>query len=345
MTRNTGCRAALLLLLSTVVLAPLYGAGSEERGSAAARELILYAGRGEPLVDPLIREFERQTGIQVRVRYGGTAELAVLLAEEGERSPADLFWGQDAGALGSLAGADMLSELPAALLGNKPNIYASVTGRWVATSGRARVLAYSPQRVSADEYPESVFDLSQMRYRSRVGWAPTNGSFQAFVTAMRVAHGNQTTTQWLTAMRANDTQAYRNNTALVEAIAAGEIDFALTNNYYLLRFRQQDTDYPVAQRFFSDGDIGNLVNVAGIGILRSSRRYDSAVRLIEFLLAAEAQQFFTDVIYEYPVTTGVRQNPQLEDYQRLLQAGPQIDLDSLEDLEGTLMLLRQAGLL
>ena len=334
----------LAIVLLVGAASSVAAAGAPEAATAQA-PLTLYSGRGESLVAPLLERFEAETGIRVQVRYAGTAELAVLLAEEGDRSPADLFWGQDAGALGALTKAGVLIELPESLLAGKPDIYAGTTREWVATSGRARVLAYSPERVESSEYPESVFTLTDPRYRGRVGWAPTNGSFQAFVTAMRVQHGAQTTGEWLRGMQANDAQAYRNNTALVEAIAAGEIDFALTNNYYLLRYKADDPAYPVEQRFFADGDIGNLVNVAGLGVLGSSRRQEQALRLAEFLLSHDAQEFFTDVVYEYPVVDDVEPNARLESFARLIDASPAVNLDALDDLEGTLNLLREVGLL
>ena len=337
-----GTIIAMAVCLS--VGAPLWATGVQETTEGPA-ELTLYSGRGESLVAPLLEQLEAEMGIRVHVRYAGTAELAVLLAEEGARSPADVFWGQDAGALGTLTAAGLLGELPESLLAGKPDIYVSATRQWIATSGRARVLAYSPERVDPSEYAQSVFDLTESRYSGRVGWAPTNGSFQAFVTAMRVEHGEQATAEWLRGMQANNAQAYRNNTALVEAIAAGEIDFALTNNYYLLRFKADDPDYPVAQRFFADDDIGNLVNVAGLGILRSSRRPEHARRLAEFLLAREAQEYFTNVVYEYPVVEDVEPNDRLETFSQLLDASPRMNLDALEDLEGTLNLLRETGLL
>lgn len=314
-------------------------------GATTAQQLTLYSGRGEALVDPIIRQFERETGVRVNVRYGGTAELAVLLQEEGRATPADLFWAQDGGALGAVARAGLFAPLPETLYAELPDIYTTETGMWVATSGRARVLAYSPERVSADELPASVFDLVDARYRGRVGWAPTNASFQAFVTAMRVVHGEERTRAWLVGMRDNGAEAYRNNTALVEAIAAGEIDFAITNNYYLLRFLANDPNFPVAQVFFEPGDIGNLVNVAGIGILAASTNYDTALRFIEFLLSPQAQQYFTGNVYEYPVTEAVIQNPRLEAFSTLLELSPRVNLDDLEDLEGTLRLLREVGLL
>ncbi len=345
-SRSTyGWTAALLLLLLTAL--PVAAAGRAEPGAAepAQRELTIYSGRGESLVAPLVESFESKTGIRVSIRYAGTAELAVLLAEEGTRTPADLFWAQDAGALGALSGEGLLADLPAHLYEALPDIYRSTTGRWLATSGRARVLAYSPQRVDETEFPESVFDLAAPEYRGRVGWAPTNGSFQAFVTAMRVVHGEAATADWLRAMQANDVQAYRNNTTQVEAIAAGEIDFALVNNYYLLRFTAADPGYPVDQRFFADNDIGNLVNIAGLGVLRASRRTDEAIAFAEFLLSHEAQAYFTGTVYEYPVRADVDPDEQLESFETLLDASPRVDLDALEDLEGTLSLLRETGLL
>ena len=327
-------RLALLLTLATA-LAPL----------ASAQTLTVYSGRGEALVQPLVDRFTAETGIQVAIRYGGTAELAVLILEEGRASPADVFWGQDAGALGALSLAGRLRPLPADLTADLPGIYASRGGLWIATSGRARVLAYSPERTAGDAWPASVFELTDPAYRGRVAWAPTNGSFQAFVTAMRAVHGEAATEAWLRGMLANDVRAYRNNTTLVEAIAAGEVDYALTNNYYLLRFQANEAGFPVAQGFFADGDIGNLVNVAGAGIVDTSRQPEAAERFLAFLLSAEAQAYFTDAVYEYPVVPGVAPNAELVSFEALLEASPDVDLDVLEDLDGTLDLLREVGLL
>ncbi|AXY43768.1 iron ABC transporter substrate-binding protein [Halomonas sp. JS92-SW72] len=322
-------------LVATLLATPL----------ASAASLTLYSGRGESMVEPIISQFEKNTGISVNVRYGDTAQLAVLVQEEGRRSPADLYWGQDAGAMGELSKAGLLAELPADIYEGLPTIYTSESGNWVAASGRARVVAYSPERTSEDELPESVFDLVDERYEGRVGWAPTNGSFQSFVTAMRVEHGDERTLAWLKGMKANGAVTFSNNTTQVQGIADGEIDFGLVNNYYLPRFVASDADFPVEQAFFADGDIGNLVNVAGIAVLESSSNQEAAVEFVRFLLSPAAQQYFTGNVYEYPVTRDVIQNPVLEDFDRLLEVSPQIDLDDLSDLEGTLRLLRDAGLL
>jgi iron(III) transport system substrate-binding protein len=314
-------------------------------GMAQASELTVYSGRGETFVKPIIDQFQRDTGVKVNVRYGDTAQLAVLIQEEGERSPADLFWGQDAGAMGALADAGLLSPLPQAVYAGLPEIYTSTTGQWVATSGRARVVAYSKERVSPEQLPASVFDLTRPEYRGRLAIPPTNGSFQAFVTAMRVLHGNERTLEWLQGIKANEPKAFRNNTTSIAGIADGEADFALVNNYYLPRFKATDSEYPVEQAFFADGDVGNLVNVAGIAVIKSSTQQDAALQLIRFLLSAAAQQYFTTVVNEYAVIPNVISNPNLTDTSVVLQAAPTINLDQLADLEGTLDLLRQSGML
>ena len=307
------------------------------RPGAADDELVLYAGRSRTLVEPLIQRFEQETGVRVRVRYGHSAELAMSLREAGQRARADLFWAQDAGALGALVHAGLLTPLPDALLADVPEYYRQAQGLWVATSGRARVLAYAPGRVDEAELPASVFDLTDTRYAGRVAWAPTNASFQAFVTAMRRTHGDDATRSWLAAMRDNRPRTYANNTAILEAIAAGEADLGLTNHYYLLRRQAEDPAYPVAQQAFVDGDIGNLLNVAGAARLTTARNVDAADRFIAFLLSDEAQRYFVDETLEYAVRGGSGDDAS--------EAAPRIDLDELEDLQGTLRLLREVGLL
>ena len=307
--------------------------------------LTLYSGRGESMVKPMIERFEKKTGINIDVRYGDTAQLAVLLQEEGEQTPADLFWGQDAGAMGALAKADQLQPLPESLYADLPAIYKSNTGEWVAVTGRARTFVYSPERVSEDERPDSVFNLTGETYEGRVGWAPTNGSFQSFVTAMRHRHGDERTLQWLEAMDANGAKRFRNNSSQVEGVANGEIDFGLVNNYYLPRYKSNDPDFPAEQAFFAPDDIGNLVNVAGIGLIRDAENREQALEFIRFLLSSEAQSYFTQTVHEYPVQSDVERNDNLQSFESLLEVAPEINLDELEDLEGTLDLLREADLI
>lgn len=320
-------------------------AQADSQETAATETLTLYAGRSRSLVEPIIERFEEQHGIEVNPRYGSTAQLAVAIKEEGDQSPADVFWAQDAGALGALTAADRFATLPDELLERVPDYYRNPEGRWVATSGRSRTLAYAPDRISEAELPTSVLDLTESRYEGRVGWAPTNASFQAFVTAMRNEHGNERTRQWLEDMAANGARSYPKNTAIIQAIAAGEVDLGLPNHYYLLRFKGEDPNYPVEQTFFEAGDVGNLVNVAGVGVLSSSENEQVALQFVRFLLSEEAQRYFAQEVYEYPVAGDVESPAMAPPRDELDEVAPQVDLDNLEDLEGTLDLLREAGVL
>jgi len=336
--------------LSRIVLLGLFAlaACQEQPSDTPASEapvLSVYSGRSEALVKPIIEQFEQETGIQVNVRYGSTSQLATALQEEGEQTGADVFWGQDAGGLGAIHESGMLLPLPDTLLQQIPTSFRNTAGTWIPTSARARTLAYAPDRVDTTALPSSVFDLTDPKYRGRVGWAPTNASFQSFVTAMRKLEGDERTRTWLRDMKANGTKSYNNNTAIIEGIANGEIDLGLPNHYYLHRFKSEDPAYPVEQTFFRTGDPGALVNVAGIGVLKVSDQQEAALRLIDFLLSQQAQTYFANETYEYPIITDITPSAQLASLEAISAIQPKIDLDSLRDLEGTLQILREEGLL
>ncbi len=304
-------------------------------------ELTIYSGRGESLVGALLDRFEAETGIRVRVRYAGTAQLAVAILEEGARSPADIYYAQDAGALGALADAEALAVLPSSLLERVDPKFRDSNGRWVGTSGRARVLVISPQRVPNP--PSSIFELTEPEWRGRVGWAPTNGSFQAFVTGMRQIHGEEATEDWLRGMLANEVREYPKNSPQVQAVHDGELDIGLVNHYYLYRFVDEDPNFRAANHFTDPGEAGALINIAGVGMLSASDNRDNALRFVEYLLNAHAQEYFRDQTSEYPLAAGIAARPELAPLDAL--DPPSLALTSLADLEGTLALLQEVGAL
>ena len=314
-------------------------------GTLHAETITLYSGRSKSLVDPIIQQFEKETGIEVKVSYANTTQLAAKLLTEGKKSPAALFWAQDAGALGAVSKEKLFEKLPKSILNKVPKTFRHDDGYWIATSGRARVLADSPERVKMEDLPESVFDLTQSKWRGKVGWAPLNASFQAFVTAMRGQVGEKRTEKWLRDMKDNGTKTYPKNTPIIEALDAGEIDLGLPNHYYLFRFKKGNSKFPVEQTFFKAKDAGNLVNVAGIGLLKSSDNKKTALKFIEYLLSAKAQQYFVSEVFEYPVIEGVIPNTNLLPLEELLKIVPKFDLNEMDDLEGTIKLLRRADIM
>jgi iron(III) transport system substrate-binding protein len=317
--------------------------GSVQSFDADAEALIVYSGRTEELVGPILEQFAEDAGIEVEVRYGDTAEMANLILTEGENSPADVFFAQDAGALGALAEEGKLAALPEEVLGVVDERFRSPAGEWVGLSGRSRVVVYNTENVAEEELPDTIFGFTEPEWSGRIGWAPTNGSFQSFVTALRVIEGEDRAREWLEGIQANEPRVYEGNNPALDAVIAGEVDVAFVNHYYLMQRLDEDPDVPAANDFLTDGDPGALVNVAGVGILTTSDDSEAARTLVEFLLSEEAQSYFAEETKEYPLVDGVAADPALPALDDI--GTPEIDLSDLSDLEGTLQLLQDVGIL
>ena len=304
--------------------------------------LVIYSGRSESLVDAIIQQFSQATGVEVAVKYAGTSQLAATLLEEGDNSPADIFFAQDPGGLGAVEG--MLGTLPDRVLSRVPDWARSPQGKWVGLSGRARTVVYNPERVSEDELPDDVWGFVEPQWKGRLGWAPTNASFQTMVTAMRAHWGEGKATQWLEGVQANNPTIYPKNTPQVAAVAAGEIDVGLVNHYYLFRFlAEEGEDFPARNYHPRAGGPGATVMVAGAGILNSSDKRPTAESFLEFMLSQVGQQYFAGQTFEYPLVEGVKVPHVLVPLDEINH--PSIPLKDLADLEGTQRLLRETGVM
>jgi iron(III) transport system substrate-binding protein len=312
-------------------------------GIAATEKLTVYSGRGENLVGPLIERLQEDTGMNVEVRYGKTAELAATILEEGRNSPADLFFAQDAGALGALSKEGRLLKLPDSLLGKVEPRFRSPKGEWMGITGRARTVDYNVKLVDKKELPDSIWGFTEPRWGGgKIGWAPTNGSFQSFVTAFRVLEGEDRAREWLQGIIANEPQVYPKNTPIVAALGRGEIHVGFVNNYYLHRFQAEDPGFPVAHHY-TRGDAGSMINIAGLGIVDTSKSPELAERFIGYMLSEDAQRYYATKTYEYPLVPGVRVMGPQKPLSEIVT--PNIDLSDLDDLKGTLKLLRDVGAL
>lgn len=317
-------------------------------GDGTAGDLVIYSGRSESLVQPIIDRFAAETGINVQVRYGSTSEMAGVLLEEGENSPADVFYAQDPGGLGAIANAGMFATLPEATIAQVPDRFAPEDNNWVGISGRARVVVYNTSAITdpAAELPEDIFDFVGEEWNGRIGWAPSNGSFQAMVTAMRAVWGEEKTRDWLTGIQANNPVVYSGNTPIVSGVAAGEVDVGFVNHYYLYRFLAEEGEgFAARNQFLPGGGPGSLIMVSGAGILNSAPNAENAQRFIDYLLSVEAQQYFADETFEYPVVAGVAINPSLPDLSELDAVALSISMNDLDDLEGTQDMLLELGII
>ncbi len=337
-------RRLTLLFALVAAAAGVAACGDDAGGSGGDGALVVYSGRNQDLVGDLLERYQKETGEKLEIRYSDSADLAATLLEEGGNSPADVFLSQDAGALGAVQKEGLLRPLPRAVLDEVDARYRSSAGRWVGLTARARVIAYDKRKLDAGDVPDSVLDVADPKWKGKVGWAPTNPSFETFVTAFRKLRGDDAARSWLKAMVANDTKAFPNNIAVRDAIARGEIELGLINHYYVAEaVAEEGPDYPVGIAFVRAGDPGALVNASGIAVLRSSERQDKALRLVRWLLSRTGQEYFAKRLKEYPLAAGVKPDPALVPLSR---AHPlDIDLSQLDDLRGSVNMIRDSGAL
>jgi len=307
-------------------------------------ELTIYLGGGEGgLYRDLLALFsEIYPDFTAGPREGGTAQLANTIVEEGENSPADVFWAVDAGSLGAVADADMSAELSSDVVESVPEEF-HPSNQWIGIAGRARSVPYNTTQLSADDVPNTVMDFpGTPALTDAMGWAPTYGAFQAFVTAMRLIEGESATRSWLQAMLDAGVTEYPDEFLTSNAVADGEINAGFANHYYALRVRSARSDAPLDLAFTS-GDAGALINVAGAAVVRGTEQQELAENFIRHLLTVEAQEFFATRTFAYPMIPGVPPVGGLPSIDELKP--PSIDLQELANVQPTLELMRDVGVL
>jgi iron(III) transport system substrate-binding protein len=311
--------------------------------STSNESLTVYSGRSEDLVQPLIDAFEEETGIDVSVRYAGSTDLAATILEEGDSSPADVFFAQDPGSLGTVALAGLFAPLPLEITEVVPARFSDADDLWVGTSGRARVVVYDSTKVDPSDIPETEDGFVDPQWAGQTGIAPTNGSFLSFVAAKILTDGEDATLAWLKAMADNGAPTYPKNSPIVAAVNAGEIETGLVNHYYLLRALATNPDEVGRNFFFSVPTAGSLVMPAGAGILATSKNGDAAEQFVAFMVSEQAQTYFATETFEYPLVAGIPANELLPPIDTI----PTPDID-LSDLAGVLDLatdlVAEAGL-
>lgn len=328
--------ATIALALGAVLT--LGACASESAVNPSGASITIYSGRSEVLVSQLLDTFTQETGIQVEVRYGDSSELAAQILEEGRNIRADVYFGQDAGALGALEKEGVTKTLSSDITDLVQAQYRSAASQWVGVSGRSRVLVYDPARVAS--LPTSYKDLMDPSWKGRVGIAPTNASFQAFITAIRVLEGDEAASEFLAAMKVNAV-LFEKNSIIMQAVEDGVVDAGLTNHYYWFELAAElgQANMNSEIGWFNDGDPGNLINLAGVAVVSDN---PNAKVFAKWLLGNTAQRYFVERTREYSMT-GIPEVAELKPLGEI--RAPVFDLSDLDSLAETLELIRKAGLL
>jgi iron(III) transport system substrate-binding protein len=324
-----------------IVALVLAACGTASSPAPEDTSLTVYSGRSEALVSDLYAAFTAETGITVNARYGDSGELAALILAEGSSSPADVFFSQDAGALGAIE--ESLEVLPQTVLSAVEPQYSAASGRWVGVSGRVRVVVYNSTLVPNP--PTTIDELLDSKWSGKIGFAPNNASWQSFVTALRVIRGEAEAEQWLTGFAANKPVAYEKNAVIRDAVNTGEVSLGLVNHYYLYeKIAAEGSEGIVAKnQSMAPGDVGGLINVAGVGILASAPHKAAAKMFVEFMQSDVAAEYFRTKTWEYLLSKSAMQPDGLPPLAEL--KAPSFDLSNLQLIEATQKLLQKVGLL
>jgi iron(III) transport system substrate-binding protein len=306
-------------------------------------ELTIYLGGGEGgLYRDLINKLEEiYPDFEATPRASGTADAANTLIGEGSATPADVFWSVDAGSLAAVAAEDLTTELSSDVTDPVPDEF-HPNSEWVGTAGRARAIPYNTEALDESEIPDDVMELPDSGIAGDMGWAPTYGAFQAFITAMRLTEGEDATRQWLQGMVDAGITEYANEFFVSNAVADGELQAGFANHYYPLRVQAARPNAPIDLAFTS-GDAGALINVAGAAVLSASPQQELAANFVRHLLSAEVQEYFATRAYAYPMIPGV---PPVGGLPRIDELNPpEFDLAELSNIGPTVDLMREVGVL
>lgn len=341
---------AVAATLASVLVLSACGGSSDTAASTSTSgaappdgsSLVVYSGREEEYMKPVFDAFTKASGTTLSVRYGDSPDLALLIGEEGEKTPAQVFISQSPSSQSYLDQKDLLSPLPTATLERVPTRLRAKDGSWVGIAGRQRILVYNTDLVKESELPASVVDLTKAAYEGKVGVAPSNASFQDFVAGLNQLVGPTEASAWLTGMAANGAKAYAKNGAIVEAVARGEIPMGLVNHYYVTETLAEDPATPIAAYRFSGDDPGSLFLVATASVPNPATGNAQAIALIDYLLSTEGQQLIIKGEGEYPTVEGVAPGsgtPSLteSDY-------PTYDLTGQTDLKAISEQIKESGL-
>lgn len=323
-----------------------WGAHLRAALAADAVTLTLYSAQHHQLVNMIIAGFTKETGIKVQVHSGEAPEIANQIAQEGARSPADVYFTENSPELTLLDEKHLLAKIDASTLAQVPAQYSAASGNWVGVLARENVLAFNPTMIQESQLPTSLMDLSGPAWKGKVAIAPSDADFLPLVNAIVVLKGQPAALAWLTGMKIN-AQLFDDDEAVVAAVDRGSVATGIVNSYYWARLRtEQGADKTRSQiHHFTNHDVGALVNISGAAVLRSSKHQQEAQRFIAHMVSAPVQEMLakSDIDFEYPLAAGVKANPLLKPFDELQP--PALTMAQLGDDQLAARLLRQAGLI
>jgi len=330
--------------LARVIAASLLSCGLLLSSLAHAEDpvtLTLYNGQHEATGKAVAAAFEKKTGIKVLIRKGGGGQLANQIAEEGERSPADIIYTEEAPPLIKLGSQGLLAKVDDSTLKQIDAKFSDDNGNWIGITSRVRVLAYNPDLVSEAELPKSVLEVADPEWAGKIAFVPSSGEFLGQTAAVIRLNGREAAEEWLTGLKAFGS-TYTNNVIAMKAVENGEVGAALVNSYYWTALKKEKGELKSKLHYFADGDAGGLSSVSGAAVVKASKHPKEAQQFLAFMISEEGQKAVLTQSAEYPVNPKVAADPLLKPYDQLKP--PAITAAQIGLAEDALELQREVGM-
>lgn len=279
----------------------------DDASAAIGGDLVLYSGRAEPLIQPVIDAFRAAyPGVNVRLKAGGNSELANALLEERGNPQADVFVTTEMFTVQALADQEVFTPYRPAELTDYPVEFIGPDDMWVGLTRRARVIMYNKDLVPAEELPTSLLDLTDPRWKGQIAAAgSTNGSMQAQIAVMRQLLGETETEAWLRGLLDNEVTFFGGHTDVRKAVGAGEFKLGLVNHYYYHLQAAEGSNVGIIYPDQGEGQMGLITNATAAAVVRGGANPAAAQAFIDFLVSAEGQRLFAEQNYEYPLLPGI----------------------------------------
>lgn len=306
-------------------------------------DVVIYTSLDKTVVAPVIQRFVQDSQRSVSVQYGTPQELTSMLTSSD--TEADLFWADDVGSLDTLLRNTALAPLPDSLLQKVPPLFQGDEGRWVATSVRPQVLVYPAGAEDTLALPATIADLADSTYGERLGIVPSSSAFQTMVAGVRSEVGGDSTRSWLQAIQQQGTRVLPDYGTVLNELASGRITFGLVNAPALYRFQEKQDTLSLTHTLFNRGDLGNVVEMAGVALLEETDQKEGALAFISSLLSRQVQQQFFRRTYALPIRDVPSDTLDLPTPEQLQQAAPALSPRQLSNKQPAQTLLKEVGLL
>lgn len=338
-------RRVFLVLLALGMVLGACAPAAQPVSEGVSGKLVLYSGRSESLIQPVIDAFTtKYPDVEVSLKSGNNSQMANALLEEKGNPQADMFITTEIFTIQALAQEGIFQPYRPATADKLPAEAQGSDDLWFGLTRRVRVIMYNTELVSPEEAPQSIFDLTDPKWKGQIAaTGSTNGGMQAHIAVLEKVIGAEATQEWLNGLKTNEVTFFGSHTDVRKAVGAGEFKIGLVNHYYYYLQAAEGSPVGIVFPDQNANQMGLVSNLTAAGVVSGAKNPAAAQALMDFLLSEEGQKLFSELNYEYPVLPGVAINPAVESMNNYRQADVNLR-DATISLDNVFAIIEAVGL-